>query len=314
VALDALRLARRLRPDLVCSFTSEAVLVIPICNLLKIPSMVYLPNPELSGFRLRSWEDVRKLRYTWRKYLQYLGARRARLVGTISDNQSREARENWRIPRGKLVNLGLGIDEAYFGLIDTSRSESQATGERLCPRFISISRITLPQKPLHLVAEALAALPIPWESWTIVGTGPDEEAFKVRLEELGIIDRTIFLGTQDSRAIVELLRAHDLALLPSNYESFFYTTYEAAALGKIVVTNDVADVRSYFAESRSVIVAESASPAAYQAAILRALANFQELSASAKTTAERVKRDYSWEHSAARFLRAVGKVRSDQKA
>ena len=310
VALQTVRLARRLRPDWVCCFTSEAVLVVPACNILKIPAMIFLASPELPDFRFYGWKTIRKVRYRWRNFLQYLGTRGARLCTTCSDFSTREARKNWRIPGRKLATVGVGIDDVYLQAVSTSKAAPSMSGNRLAPRFISVGRITLPQKPLHLVAAALAALPVPWHSWTIVGTGEDEEAFRARLRELDILDRTFFLGTQTPAQIAELMQEDDLALLPSNYESFFITPYEAAARGNIVVTNDVADVGAYFAGSPSVVVAESATPQAYRDAILYALENFSALSSHAEATAARVKNDYNWERIAERFLQALRKSRS----
>jgi glycosyltransferase involved in cell wall biosynthesis len=110
---------------------------------------------------------------------------------------------------------------------------------------------------------------------------------------------------QDSAQVAALLNEHDIALLPSNYESFFLTVYEAAAKGKIVVTNDVADIRDYFTISPSVVVAESATPESYRQAIGYAIENFDYLQATATETAERVKRDYNWSVVAERFLQAL---------
>lgn len=304
-ALQTINLARRIRPDWVCCVTSEAVLVVPVCNVLKIPAILCLASPDLPSFRFEGLQTIRKLRYRWRNFLQYLGAKRARLVVTISDHSTRQARENWHIPGRKLANIGHGVEEVFFHSTGTRASEAVEEADEGLPRFLSIGRITLPQKPLDLMAEALATLPVPWHSWTIVGTGEDDEAFKVSLKELGLLDQIVFLGTQDSARIAVLQQGHSLVLLPSRYESFMITVYEAAAQGKVIVTNDVADVRAYFTECPSVVVAESASPDAYRTAILHALGNIHRLSAHARATASKVRQDYNWETVTARFLEAL---------
>lgn len=313
VALRTISLARRVRPDWVCCVTSEAVLVVPVCNALKIPAMLCLASPDLPSFRFEGLQTIRKLRYRWRNFLQYLGTKPARLMATISDHSTRQALENWHIPGRKLVNIGVGIDDAFFDSIGRDESDSLQLADAVLPRFFTVGRITLPQKPLDLLAEALATLPVPWHSWTVVGTGEDEEAFRTRLKQLDLLDRTVLFGTLDSAQLAMLQQEHSLVLLPSRYESFMITVYAAVAQRKVVVTNDVADVKAYFAGSPSVVVAESASVEAYRSAILHALEHLQRLSAHAPATALKVRQDYSWETVAARFLQALRKGRSESR-
>jgi len=268
--------------------------------MFKIRTAVYLALPDLPSFRSNGWLTVRNIRYRFGAFGQFLGARAAKKVLTISDFCTREANEKWGISSEKLDTIGAGIDEVFCEPNNPPNQLRSAS----TPSFISVGRISLRQKPLDLVAEALADLSLPWR-WTIVGSGPDEQVLRTTLEQLGLLERTVFLGTQESWQIAALLADHDIALLPSFYESFFITVYEAAAKAKIVVTNDVADVRKYFAESPSVIVAKSASREAYKEAIVQAVENFCILQAHAAQIAQRVKMDYGWKTIADRFLRAL---------
>jgi len=301
LAWQTIRLAIRLRPDWVCCLTSEAALVMPVCNLLKIPAVVYQGAPELPDFRFKGWSTIRTIRYKLGIFLQFLGARAARKVTTISDFSSRLAELNWGIPRQKLAMVGTGLDDVFIAPNAPSAGARTDKG----PRFISVGRLTLPQKPLDVMAAALKELPFPWQSWTIVGSGPDEPVLRNRLKELGLEERVVFKGTLSSAQIADMLAEHDIVLLPSNYESFFLTAYEAAAKARIIVTNDVADVRKYFSDSPSVIVAESVSGEAYQRAIIQAVENQGGLEVKAVRTALRVKNDFSWPVVAERFLRAL---------
>lgn len=295
------RLVNQLRPDWVCCYTSEAALVIPLCNRLKIPAVVYLAAPDLPSFRFRGWSTIRSIRYRLPVFMQSVGARVARKVTTISDFSSRQANENWGIPCQKVVTVGTGLDEVFLDGITPSVRSRSGTGLR----FISIGRLALRQKPLDIVAEALAEVSLPWQQWTLVGSGHDESTLRARLAELGLLARTAFAGTQTSMQIAALLSEHDIVLLPSNHESFFIAVYEAVAKGKVVVTNDVADVRKYFGDTPSVIVAESVSSKAYRYAIVKAMQDFEQLKCDAVEAAERVKREYNWSAVATRFVQAL---------
>jgi glycosyltransferase involved in cell wall biosynthesis len=156
-----------------------------------------------------------------------------------------------------------------------------------------------------LIAEALATVNVPWHCWTIIGSGVDEQKLRERVTALGILDKTVFLGMQDSAQVAALLDAHDIALLPSRYESFFLTVYEAAAKGKIVITNDVADIRAYFTGSPSVVVAQGVTPDDYRKAMVYAIEQFGYLQSTVSETADRIKHDYNWSAVAERFLQAL---------
>ncbi|MBB4638410.1 N-acetyl-alpha-D-glucosaminyl L-malate synthase BshA [Longimicrobium terrae] len=66
-----------------------------------------------------------------------------------------------------------------------------------------------------------------------VGDGPDRPLATAEAEALGISDRVIFLGKQDS--VAELMACADLLLLPSESESFGLVALEAMASGTPVV-------------------------------------------------------------------------------
>lgn len=67
----------------------------------------------------------------------------------------------------------------------------------------------------------------------LVGDGPDRPEATDEAERLGVADRVIFLGKQDS--VAELMACADLLLLPSASESFGLVALEAMASGVPVV-------------------------------------------------------------------------------
>jgi L-malate glycosyltransferase len=67
----------------------------------------------------------------------------------------------------------------------------------------------------------------------LVGDGPDRTEAADEARRLGVGDRVVFLGKQDS--VAELLSCADLFLLPSESESFGLAALEAMASGVPVV-------------------------------------------------------------------------------
>lgn len=74
----------------------------------------------------------------------------------------------------------------------------------------------------------------------LIGDGPDRPLAVDEAESLGIGDRVIFLGKQDS--VAEILACADLFLLPSSSESFGLVALEAMASGVPVVATAVGGV------------------------------------------------------------------------
>jgi len=74
----------------------------------------------------------------------------------------------------------------------------------------------------------------------LVGDGPDRAEASFEAESLGIQDRVVFLGKQDS--VAELLACADLFLLPSSSESFGLVALEAMAAGVPVIASEVGGV------------------------------------------------------------------------
>jgi N-acetyl-alpha-D-glucosaminyl L-malate synthase BshA len=70
----------------------------------------------------------------------------------------------------------------------------------------------------------------------MVGDGPERARAEARAQELGVADRTLFLGAHQS--VHDLLRCADLFLLPSYNESFGLAALEAMACGTPVVASD----------------------------------------------------------------------------
>ncbi len=298
-ALATIRFARSWRPDIVCCFTTEVSLVAPACLGLRIPVAAYIATPKLVRVSIQG--GLRQIRRHSGQAIQRLGTLASPIVMTTSEHTARQASEIWGIPARRIAAVGQGLDEAY--LESPSHALERAPDAPL--RLLSVGRISLTQKPLDIVAESLAASSVPWAHWTIIGSGEHDGVLRDRIQELGIADRVRMIGFMQPRAIARELQVHDLVLLPSRYESFFLTVYEALACDRMVVTNDVAEVKSALGDSKLLVLAREATAVAYGEALSVAWQRLQAPASTEDGISRRIRLRYSWEAACRRFLDAV---------
>jgi N-acetyl-alpha-D-glucosaminyl L-malate synthase BshA len=74
----------------------------------------------------------------------------------------------------------------------------------------------------------------------MIGDGPERSPAERRLRELGLEERAVFLGKQES--FIEFLAAADVFLLPSEQESFGLAALEALSCGIPVVASDIGGI------------------------------------------------------------------------
>jgi len=74
----------------------------------------------------------------------------------------------------------------------------------------------------------------------LVGDGPEIPIAREMGENLGLLDRMVFVGVVDQ--VAPLLNAADLFLLPSSTESFGLVALEAMASGVPVIASDIGGI------------------------------------------------------------------------
>ncbi|HEV2516879.1 MAG TPA: glycosyltransferase family 4 protein [Devosia sp.] len=121
-------------------------------------------------------------------------------------------------------------------------------------------------KGISYLLEALVGARTPGgrpASLVMAGGGPDLEAIKAQITQLGLDDRVTLVGVKPARPTLHLGR---IAVVPSLAESLPYVILEAAAAGRPVIATDVGGVREIYGPT-----AASLLPAADAGALRRAM-------------------------------------------
>jgi glycosyltransferase involved in cell wall biosynthesis len=134
------------------------------------------------------------------------------------------------------------------------------------PTLVLAGRL-VPQKSLDVALRAVSL--VDGVSLVVAGDGPERRQAQALAVELGLGNRVRFLGAQPRRAVFELFRAADAALLSSSWESFGLVVAEALAVGTPVVSTAVGGVVEVLAEGRNGLLVPVGDHEALAAAIRR---------------------------------------------
>jgi N-acetyl-alpha-D-glucosaminyl L-malate synthase BshA len=157
-------------------------------------------------------------------------------ITAVSEYLKHEADEDFRVPAGAVEVIPNFVDPAHYDpeRYPCVRDAFLAKDEKL---IVHISNFR-PVKRLRDVIRTFAGIvrEVP-SRLVLIGDGPERSAAVEEARRLGVENRTVFLGKQDT--VAELLGCADLFLLPSESESFGLAALEAMASGVPVVATRV---------------------------------------------------------------------------
>jgi L-malate glycosyltransferase len=154
----------------------------------------------------------------------------------VSEFLRHETVEHFNIPTDAIrvipnfVNLDKYRRDAYACL----RSKFSLEGERIVTHISNFRAVKRVQDVVSVFARIARRIP---SRLLLVGDGPERVRAQEQAAALGVTDRVIFLGKQNS--VAELLACSDLFVLPSETEAFGLVALEAMACGVPVVSTNV---------------------------------------------------------------------------
>jgi glycosyltransferase involved in cell wall biosynthesis len=168
-------------------------------------------------------------------------------------------------------------------------------------RLIYVGRLIEVQKRVSRLVDLirkLAGRALPFK-FTFVGSGPELAPMRAALRDLPQVE---FAGDVPNRRVPELLRAHDVFVLLSDFEGLPLSLLEAMGEGVVPVVSDLeSGIRSVVTEATGirVPVGDVAAAAEAVAALARDPARLSSMAASA---ARMAREDYSAARMAQRYL------------
>jgi glycosyltransferase involved in cell wall biosynthesis len=194
--------------------------------------------------------------------------------------------ESHGLPRSKVcvVPNGVDVDRFHPGADDGSLQQIGIAGG---PVVGHVARLA-PVKNQALLIRAFADVrsQVPGAQLVIVGDGPEREALRGQIEQLGLVGAVHLAGEQ--RDIPSLLRAFDVFALPSKAEGTSMSVLEAMASGVPVVASAVGGTPALLDDGRCGLLVPPNDVPALATALVRVLTDKegrQQLAAAARARA-----------------------------
>jgi N-acetyl-alpha-D-glucosaminyl L-malate synthase BshA len=156
-------------------------------------------------------------------------------ITAVSDYLKRETVDRFRVPADGIEVIHNFVDPELYkrGSYPCRKETFLRPDEMLVMHVSNFREVKRIVDVVRIFARIHKQVP---SKLMFVGDGPERPKAMAEAEALGITNRVIFLGKQDS--VAELMTCADLLLLPSQSESFGLVALEAMASGVPVVSSN----------------------------------------------------------------------------
>jgi glycosyltransferase involved in cell wall biosynthesis len=230
------------------------------------------------------------------KRVQTFYARRANLIFTGS-RYFRDVICHWGVPTEKVKTIYNSIDAADY-VLSESKTSIRDRLELAGKIVVTVARLT-PWKGVDKVMRALADLRpwVPDVRFLIVGDGPERECLERLATELGASEWVIFAGRVPHVRIPYYLKASDIFVLYSGFESgSAHVLLEAMVMGVPIVTSAKGGNPEVVENGISGMVVEWKDQQGLRDALLRLLRDESLSACLVEAAHERVERLFNWEN------------------
>jgi glycosyltransferase involved in cell wall biosynthesis len=211
-----------------------------------------------------------------------------------------------------LVVVMNGADLRRFSPQPPDSAEASAFG----PQMVFACRQLFPRKGIRVLIEATAKLisKYPKLKLIIAGDGFERPALEKLSRELGIADRTTFLGWMPNKELPPYFRGCAVSVIPSLEEGFGIPAAEAMGCEAPVVATDAGGLPEVVADGVTGLIVPKGNADALAAAMDRLLGDPQLRQRMGKAGRQRALERFDWDRSVEKFELAYRKALSQAQS
>ncbi len=295
----AIRLVNTWQPDIILAFFGVPSGVIGLCLrwLKRIPYVVSLRGGDVPGFRPYDFAVYHRLagpflRVVWHR----AGAVVANSLGlkNLAANFDRQA---------QIEVIPNGVNPHQFSPVERDWNS---------PKLLFVGRIVY-QKGLDILFHALSNLvDLPWEI-TLVGDGPEFAKLKFLAAQFGLKDRLTFVGWRHNHELIEHYQAANIFINPSRHEGMPNAVLEAMSMALPVIATQISGNEELVIPDETGILIPTDDQDALAQALRVLISDPEKCRQMGLAARQRVLAEYTWQNSAAQYLRLMEWVYTQQR-
>ena len=248
-----------------------------------------------------TWKKIRRLLF-YPPWMQGIVARRLDGVITDSESSAREVGRIFKVPRGKMRTVCLGVDTNVFRRLDGRRKEPNS--------LIMVGRTDDRKKGVLYLLQALRLLKGDelHPKLTIVDQVNSGSLALDLIRKYGLEDMVSFTGRIPTEELVSQYSAAEIAITPSLYEGFGLPAAEAMACEVPVIATSAGALPEVVKEGETGILVPAQDPHALASAIKRLLEDESKRRQMGINGRKRVEGHFSWPEAARKMLQVYEEV------
>jgi D-inositol-3-phosphate glycosyltransferase len=200
--------------------------------------------------------------------------------------------------RTKVIPCGTDIDN--FQVLSKPEARAMLHWDPQSKVVLYVGRFDQ-RKGIETLVEAMAQVQVEDARLVIIGgsdpnqaDGQERRRVEAIVAELGLTDRTTFVGMVGHDRLPLYYSAADVCVVPSHYEPFGLVAIEAMACGTPVVASDVGGLRFTVVPEETGFLVPPQSVDGFATAIQRVLTDRLWAQKARKQAAQRVRANFSW--------------------
>jgi glycogen(starch) synthase len=204
--------------------------------------------------------------------------------------------------------LAAGRGEVVWNGIDLDEEESPLT-DRVPERYVAAVGRMVDTKGFDLLLRAFAMADVPGVHLVLGGDGPALPGLRTLAAELGVADRTVFLGRLARPEVGGLMRGAQAVAVPSRTEPFGITVLEGWRSGAAVIATTRGGPAEFVADGVDGLLVDPFDLAAL-AAVLRRTLTDEELRGRVGAAGHSRVQAFTWDRATAHYENVYRRARA----